>query len=134
MRSAAIDAVAGWEREPNGGRRDPPGAFPEKVQRKSQDGAVTCSGTSSTSLPMTCTSKRPVDHTRMRRVGIYGVPVYLMHVALNGSFKMADVLAAAAAGPTRMRPIIGRGLDTFASVGPSAAFVSSLWPGPNSIP
>ena len=72
---------------------------PFEVQRKSQDGAVTMQWHQLYILADDLHIQATVDHTRMRRVGIYGVPVYLMHVALNGSFKMADVLAAAAAGP-----------------------------------
>lgn len=34
-----------------------------------------------------------LEHTTTRRVGIYGVPVYLVRIDMTGAFKMSDVLA-----------------------------------------
>jgi inner membrane protein len=97
MRSQAIDAVAkGW-----GGNLTVGGAMlrvPFDIERKSNSGAISVESHQLYILPEDLNIQATLEHMTTRRVGIYGVPVYLVRIKMTGTFKMADVLAAAATG------------------------------------
>jgi inner membrane protein len=91
MRAQAVDTVAkGW-----GGSLQFGGLMlrvPFEVSRKSASGEVYIDSHQLYLLADDLHIEATLDHTITRRVGIYGVPVYLVHAKLSGSFKMADVL------------------------------------------
>jgi inner membrane protein len=94
MRAQAIATVAkGW-----GGSVQLGGLMlrvPFDVQRKSTDGVVIVEPHQLYLLANDLNIDATIDHTIIRHVGIYGVPVYLMHAKLSGSFKMADLVSRA---------------------------------------
>jgi inner membrane protein len=98
MRSQAIDTVAkGW-----GGSLTVGGAMlrvPFHIERKSNSGEVSMESHQLYILPDDLNIQASLEHMTTRRIGIYGVPVYLVRIKMTGTFKMADVLAAAATGP-----------------------------------
>jgi inner membrane protein len=97
MRSQAIDTVAkGW-----GGSLTVGGAMlrvPFDIERKSNDGSIAVESHQLYVLPDDLSIQATLEHMTTRRVGIYGVPVYLVRIKMTGTFKMAEVLAAAATG------------------------------------
>jgi inner membrane protein len=97
MRSQAIDTVAkGW-----GGSLTVGGAMlrvPFDIERKSNSGAISVESHQLYILADDLNIQATLEHMANRRVGIYGVPVYLVRIKMTGTFKMAEVLAAAATG------------------------------------
>ena len=97
MRSQAIDTVAkGW-----GGSLTVGGALlrvPFDIERKPNSGAISVESHQLYVLPDDLNIQATLEHMATRRVGIYGVPVYLVRIKMTGTFKMAEVLAAAASG------------------------------------
>jgi inner membrane protein len=97
MRSQAIDTVAkGW-----GGSLTVGGVMlrvPFDIERKSDSGALSVESHQLYILPDDLNIQATLEHMATRRVGIYGVPVYLVRIKMTGAFKMAEVLAAAATG------------------------------------
>ena len=97
MRRQAIDTVAkGW-----GGSLTVGGAMlrvPFDIERKANSGAISVESHQLYILPDDLNIQATLEHMTTRRVGIYGVPVYLVRIKMKGTFKMADVLAAAATG------------------------------------
>jgi inner membrane protein len=98
MRNQAVATVAkGW-----GGCLTIGGLMlrvPFDVERRSNTGEITKISHQLFVLADDLEIQAAIDHTTNRRIGIYGVPVYLVRVKLTGAFKMADVLAAAAMQP-----------------------------------
>lgn len=96
MRNQAVDTVAkGW-----GGSLTLGGPIlrvPFEVERKSSTGEASMEPHELYVLANDSSMHVTLDHTTTRRVGIYGVPVYMARIQLSGSFAMADVLAAARA-------------------------------------
>jgi inner membrane protein len=98
MRNQAVETVAkGW-----GGSLTVGGPMlrvPFDVESKSNTGEVSRKSHQLFILASDLDIQATIDHTTTRRIGIYGVPVYLVRAKLSGTFKMTDVLAAAALGP-----------------------------------
>ncbi len=98
MRNQAVATVAkGW-----GGNLTLGGLtlrVPFDVECKSSSGEVSKKTHQLFLLAENLEIRAAIDHTTTRRVGIYGVPVYLVRANLTGTFKMADLMAAAAALP-----------------------------------
>jgi inner membrane protein len=94
MRAQAVETVAkGW-----GGSLRFGGLvlkIPFDVERKLLNGEISVDAHHLYVLADSLNVEATLDHTITRKVGIYGVPVYLVHAKLNGSFKMSDVIAAA---------------------------------------
>jgi inner membrane protein len=97
MRNQAVETVAkGW-----GGSLAIGGPMlrvPFDVVRKSSTGEVSTRLHQFYILANNLEIEASIDHTMTRRIGIYEVPVYLVRVKLSGAFRMADVIAASAAG------------------------------------
>jgi inner membrane protein len=95
MRAQAIETVAkGW-----GGSLRFGGLMlrvPFTVERTSRSGEINLEAHQLYVLAEDLNIDAALDHTITRKVGIYGVPVYLLHAQLTGSFNMADVQTAAA--------------------------------------
>src|SRR5258708_37010431 len=98
MRNQAVETVAkGW-----GGSLTVGGPMlrvPFDVENKSNTGEISKQSHQLFILTNDLDIQATIDHTTTRRIGIYGVPVYLVRVKLSGTFKMTDVMAAAALGP-----------------------------------
>jgi inner membrane protein len=98
MRTQAVDTVAkGW-----GGSLTVGGAMlrvPFDIERKSKSGEVSMESHQLYILADELNIQATLEHMMSRRIGIYGVPVYLVRMKMRGTFKIADVLAAAATGP-----------------------------------
>jgi inner membrane protein len=98
MRNQAVETVAkGW-----GGSLTLGGLMlrvPFDVECKSSTGEITKTTHQFYVLANTLEIQAVIDHTTTRRIGIYGVPVYLVRAKLAGAFKMADIMAAAAMQP-----------------------------------
>jgi inner membrane protein len=98
MRNQAVETVAkGW-----GGSLAVGGPMlrvPFDVESKSNTGEISRRSHQLYILANDLDIQATIDHTATRRIGIYGVPVYLVRAKMSGTFKMADVLAAAALGP-----------------------------------
>ncbi|HEY0747815.1 MAG TPA: cell envelope integrity protein CreD, partial [Steroidobacteraceae bacterium] len=98
MRTQAVDTVAkGW-----GGSLTVGGPMlrvPFDIERKSKSGEVSMESHQLYILADELNIQASLEHMMSRRIGIYGVPVYLMRIKMRGTFKIADVLAAAATGP-----------------------------------
>lgn len=98
MRNQAVETVAkGW-----GGNLTVGGAIlrvPFDVESKSSTGEISKISHQLFILAENLDIQAAIDHTTTRRVGIYGVPVYLVRAKLAGTFRMEDVMAAAAMQP-----------------------------------
>jgi inner membrane protein len=98
MRNQAVETVAkGW-----GGSLTVGGLMlrvPFDVECKSRTGEITRTTHQLFVLANNLEIQAAIDHTTTRRIGIYGVPVYLVRTKLAGTFKMADVMAAAGMQP-----------------------------------
>jgi inner membrane protein len=98
MRNQAVETVAkGW-----GGSLTVGGLVlrvPFDVECKSSSGEISRKSHQLFILADNLEVQAVIDHATTRRIGIYGVPVYLVRAKLAGTFKMADVLAAAAMQP-----------------------------------
>ncbi len=98
MRNQAVETVAkGW-----GGSLTVGGLMlrvPFDVENKSNTGEISKQSHQLFILANDLDIQATIDHTTTRRIGIYGVPVYVVRAKLSGTFKMTDVMAAAALGP-----------------------------------
>jgi inner membrane protein len=98
MRNQAVETVAkGW-----GGSLTVGGLMfrvPFEVESKSSTGEIAKTTHQLFVLANSLEIQAAIDHTTTRRIGIYGVPVYLVRAKLAGTFKTADVMAAAAMQP-----------------------------------
>src|SRR5258708_2024051 len=98
MRNQAVETVAkGW-----GGSLTVGGLMlrvPFDVESKSNTGEIFRQSHQLFILANNLDIQATIDHTTSRRIGIYGVPVYLVQAKLSGTLKMTDVMAAAALGP-----------------------------------
>ena len=95
MRNQAVDTVAnGWGGNLTAG--GPIVRVPFEIARKSDKGEITMEAHQMYVLADELSIKASLEHSATRRVGIYGVPVYLVHVKIDGNFKMTDILDAAA--------------------------------------
>jgi inner membrane protein len=98
MRNQAVETVArGW-----GGSIAVGGPMlrvPFDVENKSSTGEVSTKSHQLYILAQYLDMQATIDHTVTRRIGIYEIPVYLVRARLSGTFKMTDVVAAAAMGP-----------------------------------
>lgn len=96
MRNQAVETVAkGW-----GGSLAIGGLMlrvPFDVESKSSTDVISSKSHQLYILANDLNIQATIEHTTTRRIGIYGVPVYLVLVKLGGTFKMVDVIAAAAA-------------------------------------
>jgi inner membrane protein len=98
MRNQAVATVAkGWGGCLTAG--GPMLRIPFDVERKSRTGEISSESHQLFILADDLKVRATLDRTTTRRVGIYGVPVYLVHINLDANFKMSDVLAAAESGP-----------------------------------
>src|SRR5258708_6358009 len=98
MRNQAVETVAkGW-----GGSLTVGGLMlrvPFDVENKSNTGEISKQSHQLFILANDLDIQATIDHTTTRRIGIYGVPVYVVRAKLSGTCKMTDVMAAAALGP-----------------------------------
>ena len=98
MRNQAVETVSkGW-----GGSLTVGGLMlrvPFDVESKSSTGEISRISHQFFVLASDLEVQAVIDHTTTRRIGIYGVPVYLVRAKLAGAFKMTDVMAAAAMQP-----------------------------------
>ena len=98
MRNQAVETVAkGW-----GGSLTVGGLMlrvPFDVESRSSTGEISRISHQFFVLASDLEVQAVIDHTTTRRIGIYGVPVYLVRTKLAGAFKMTDVMAAAAMQP-----------------------------------
>jgi inner membrane protein len=98
MRNQAVESVAkGW-----GGSLTVGGPIlrvPFDVESKSNTGEISRKSHQLFILANDLDIQANIDHTTTRRVGIYGVPVYLVRAKLSGTFKMINVMTAASLGP-----------------------------------
>jgi len=98
MRNQAVETVAkGW-----GGGLTVGGPLlrvPFDVESKSNTGEISKKSHQLFILANDLDIQAVIDQTTTRRIGIYGVPVFLVRAKLSGTFKMSDVMAAAALGP-----------------------------------
>jgi inner membrane protein len=94
MRNQAVETVAkGWGGGLTAG--GPMLRVPFDVESKSNTGEISKQLHQLFILADDLDIQATIDHTMTRRIGIYGVPVYLVRARLSGTFKMADVMAAA---------------------------------------
>jgi inner membrane protein len=98
MRTQAVATVAkGWGGSLSAG--GPIIRVPFDVERKSRTGEISIESHQLYILADDLKVQATLEHAATRRVGIYGVPVYLVHINVNAGFRMSEVLAAAETGP-----------------------------------
>ena len=98
MRTQAVATVAkGWGGPLSAG--GPIIRVPFDVERKSRTGEISIESHQLYILADDLKAQATLEHAATRRVGIYGVPVYLVHIDVNAGFRMSEVLAAAETGP-----------------------------------
>jgi inner membrane protein len=98
MRNQAVATVAkGWGGSLSAG--GPIIRVPFDVERKSRTGEISIESHQLYILADDLKVQATLEHAATRRVGIYGVPVYLVHINLSANFRMSEVLVAAETGP-----------------------------------